>query len=234
MRYNWAGDVITRDTIVPNKRSVIGYSGKLIPTDIREWIKPPPNNKLSEALSQIKDLPQDKKPGSFDKRAILIWDYVAKEITYVYDKDAHGLPDFWMFPEELLTTALGDCEDSTYLLCSLLLASGISPFCVRAVLGSVYDEKGDFLGGHAWPCYLDEEGKWRLLESTLDQIPKGMPVADKLAQEGRKFRYIPSLCLNQYHLWHITPSSLDLARFTDLKHTKLGSRLLAANNKKGR
>lgn len=228
MRYNWAGDVITRDTIVPNKRSVIGYPDKLIPTDIREWIKPPPNNQLSKALSQIEDLPLAKYLGSFNQRAILIWAYVAKEITYVYDKDAHGLPDFWMFPEELLTTKLGDCEDSTYLLCSLLLASGISPFCVRAVLGRVYDENGKLLGGHAWPCYKDEEGFWRLLESTLDTIPKEMPAADELAKEGQRFRYEPSLSFNQYHLWGIAPegapSSLELTRLSGLKHAKLGSR----------
>jgi len=220
VRYNWAGDIIVRDTLVPNKRAVVGYKDRFIPTDIREWMKEPPNNKLSEALSEIPSLPEWKEAGSFNRRAIAIWDYVAKKITYVYDKEAHGLPDFWMLPEEVLTLEKGDCEDSTFLLCSLLLASGISPFCVRAVLGIVYDKKGDPLGGHAWCCYLDELGKWRLLESTLNAIPATMPLADSLAKEGTEFRYEPMLCFNQYHLWLIKPSTMDISKYLKLAKAK--------------
>jgi len=215
--YNWAGDIIVRDTLVPNKRAVVGYKDKYIPTDIREWMKEPPNNKLSEALSEIKELPKNREAGSFDRRAMLIWDYVARKITYVYDKEAHGLPDFWMLPEEVLTIKKGDCEDSTFLLCSLLLASGISPFCVRAELGVVYNRKGDLLGGHAWPCYLDEMGNWRLLESTLDSIPNRMPLADNLAKEGTEFRYEAMLCFNRQHLWLIKPSVANLSQYLEIR-----------------
>ncbi|MBA7492531.1 hypothetical protein ES702_03081 [subsurface metagenome] len=224
IRYNWAGDIITRDTLVPNKRTVVGYKDRFIPTDIREWIRRPPNNKLSEALSEIPDLPEGKEASSFNRRARLIWDYVAKKITYVYDKEAHSLPDFWMLPEEVLTLKKGDCEDSTYLLCSLLLASGISPFCVRAVLGIVYDKKGNVLGGHAWPCYLDELGKWRLLESTLNTIPYVMPLADSLAKEGTEFRYEPMFCFNQYHLWLIKPSTTEIRGYLTISKAKIDSR----------
>jgi len=219
-RYNWAGDIIIRDTLVPNKRAVVGYKDRLIPTDIREWMKEPPNNKLSEALSEIKDLPKWKRLGSFDWLARLIWDYVAKKITYVYDKEAHGLPDFWMLPEEVLTLEKGDCEDSTFLLCSLLLASGISPFCVRAELGRVYDENGDLLGGHAWPVYLDEQGKWRLLESTLDSVPERMPLADSFTLPDIEFQYEPLLCFNQYHLWLVKPSTMDISKYLKLAKAK--------------
>lgn len=224
VRYNWAGDIIVRDTLVPNKRAVVGYKDRFIPTDIREWVKEPPNNKLSEALSEIPNLPEWKEANSFNQRAMLIWEYVAKKITYVYDKEAHGLPDFWMLPEEVLTLEKGDCEDSSFLLCSLLLASGISPFCVRAVLGIVYDKRGDPLGGHAFPCYLDEIGKWRLLESTLDTIPATMPLADNLAKEGTEFRYEPMLCFNQYHLWLIKPSTMDISKYLKLNKAKANER----------
>lgn len=230
MTYNWAGDVITRDTVVPDKRIVTGYPKKFIPTDIREWIKAPPNNKLSEALSEIKELPNTKEAGSFDKRAMLIWDYVAKRIRYVYDKNAHKLPDFWMVPEETLSIKRGDCEDSALLLCSLLLASGISPFCVRAALGTIYNEKDKLIGGHAWPIYLDEGGDWRILEATLDKIPDTMPMADELTRGKLKFRYLPSLCFNQYHLWHIGSSSLNLEGYIQFREVKANIRLIS--NKK--
>lgn len=224
MRYNWAGDVIIRDTVVPNKRAIIGYTDKLIPTDIREWIKSPPNNELSEALSEIKELPKDKTAGSFDRRAILIWNYVAKKIAYVYDKEAHNMPDFWMMPEEILSIELGDCEDSSYLLCSLLLASGISPFCVRATLGLVYDKSGNLLGGHAFPTYLDEGGKWRLLESTLDSVPDRMPLADDLTKNGIKFQYKPTLCFNQYHLWEIEPPTEGIGGYLILSKARINKK----------
>ena len=214
--YQWAGDIIVRDTLVPNKRAVVGYEDKLIPTDIREWMKEPPNNKLSKALSEIEGLQMTREAGTFDERTMLIWDYVARKITYVYDKEAHGLPDFWMLPEEVLTIEKGDCEDSTFLLCSLLLASGISPFCVRAELGVVYDKSNNPLGGHAWPCYLDEMGNWRLLESTLDSVPDRMPLADDLTKEGTEFRYEPMLCFNKQHLWLIKPSSIDINEYLKL------------------
>jgi len=205
MRYNWAGDVITRDTIVEGKRCVVGYDDRLVPADIREWLKPLPNCMISSTLSELPDLPRGKEPGSFDDRAWMIWDFVTQYITYIYDKKAHDLPDFWMVPEELLRIKQGDCEDSTFLLASLLLASGISPFCVRAVLGIVRDKNGEVLGGHAWPIYLDEGGKWRLLESTLKAMPHRMPLADSLTKKGLTFQYEPMLCFNQYHLWTLGP-----------------------------
>ena len=224
-RYNWAGDFILRDTIVANKSTVVGYKDKLIPTDVREWVKEPPNNKLSEALSDPGiGLPQGRQTGSFDRRAYLIWEYVAKKIEYVYDKKAHGMPDFWFFPEETLSLGKGDCEDSTFLLCSLLLASGISPFCVRAELGRVYDENGDLLGGHAWPVYLDELGKWRLLESTLDKVPGRMPLADSFTLPDIKFQYEPLLCFNQCHLWLVKPSAMDISGYLELAKAKANER----------
>jgi len=223
-RYNWAGDFILRDTIVPNKRAVVGYIDEVIPTDIREWAKEPPNNKLSEALSEIMGLSRTKMAGTFDQRAYLIWEYVAKKVEYVYDKKAHGMPDFWFFPEETLSLGKGDCEDSTFLLCSLLLASGISPFCVRAELGRVYDENGNLLGGHAWPVYLDERGKWRLLESTLDSVPEKMPLADSFTLPDIEFQYEPLLCFNQYHLWLVKPSDKDLGYYCALDKVNIRKR----------
>ena len=64
----------------------------------------------------------------------------------------------------------GDCEDSSFLLATLLLASGISDHCVRVVLGKVISADG--VGGHAWVVYQNENGVWCLLESTLDSVPK--------------------------------------------------------------
>lgn len=222
-KYNWSGDIIVRDTVIDDKRSVLGYTDILIPTDIRRWVRSERSEEIRRALDSIENLPSliDKTSGSFDKRALLIWNYVITHTTYVYDKEAQGMLDFWQFPEESLRIGKTDCEDSSYLLVSLLLASGISPFCVRVCIGTVY-QKGKELGGHAFPVYLDEAGKWRLLESTLDIPQEKMPLADPLTMAGLNFQYVPEFCLNQYHLWQIKPSEISLAE--QLKKKKMNMR----------
>ncbi|MHA1378547.1 MAG: transglutaminase domain-containing protein [Candidatus Helarchaeota archaeon] len=66
----------------------------------------------------------------------------------------------------------GDCEDTSFLLASLLLALGLDIRGVRVVLGISY-EWWDILkiwaGGHAWvEFYSETRGVWDLLESTSD------------------------------------------------------------------
>jgi hypothetical protein len=205
MRYNWAGDVIFRDTVLPNKRFVIGSPGHDIHTDIREWLSNPAEGLvLADALAQIPALPQTKAPGDFDRRAYLVWAYVAERVRYSYDKDARGYDDFWLFADETLSLGVGDCEDTAILLAAMLVASGISRYCVRVALGYLY-EGPKLLGSHAWTVYQDEGGIWRLLESTLDAVPPSLPSADALATPGGPRYYHPDFCFNGEHLWWIRP-----------------------------
>ncbi len=209
MFHNWEGDLILQDTVIEKKRFVIGSPKRQIKTDIREWISFEDNNIMKEILKELvkeKALPEHKTPGSFDRRAMIIWDFVAKHIKYVHDGDKPRKGDFWLFPPEIYTLRRGDCEDSSFLLASLLIASGISPFCVRVVLGEAFDENGKSLGGHCWPVYKNEMGQWCILESTLDNIPSQMPKADKLTAPGQSFQYVPYYCFNNYHLWEILHS----------------------------
>ena len=135
---------------------------------------------------------------------MLVWDLVARCVRYNFDKDRQGYDDFWLFPDESLSLALGDCEDSAILLATLLIAAGISRYCVRVVLGNLYDAHGTLLGGHAWTVYQDEWGIWRLLEATLDHIPSGLPAADALTMPGGRQIYWPEFCFNDAHLWWIS------------------------------
>src|SRR5262249_8564851 len=151
----------------PNKRFVIGAPKRDIATDIREWLTSPRDNLvLTDALAQIPGLPKTKEPGDFIRRAHLIWAFVAAAVRSSYDKDARGYDDFWLFPDETLSLGVGDCEDSSILLAAMLVASGISPYCVRVAMGYLYSGQ-QLLGSHAWVVYQDEVGIWRLLESTL-------------------------------------------------------------------
>lgn len=208
MTFNWEGDLIIQNTSINRKRFVLGSKNKPIKTDIREWISFEDNNitkGIIQKLAKVKGLPTGKTPGSFDMRARILWNYVASEIKYIHDSEKQKKSDFWLFPPEIATLCEGDCEDASFLLASLLISSGISPFCVRVVMGDVYDEKNRLLGGHCWPVYKNEMGEWCILESTLDHLPECMPEADILTSGRQPFRYFPKYCFNNHHLWAILP-----------------------------
>jgi Transglutaminase-like superfamily len=209
MNYNWEGDAILQDTAIDKKRYVIGRKEPLT-TDIREWMSFRDNIIIRDILAELtgkRGLPTTKKPGEFDKRAMVVWRFVTDSIAYMHDTTQYKKDDFWLFPPETYQIGKGDCEDSSFLLATLLLSCGISPFCVRVVMGMAYEGTGKPLGGHCWPIYKTEAGRWCILESTLDKIPARMPDADELAGEGQPFRYEPLYCFNDHHLWEIFSQS---------------------------
>jgi hypothetical protein len=233
MPYNWEGDYIIQNSVIQKKRYVIGSPNRQITTDIREWISAPDNTVMKDILrklAQDEGLPRTKKPGDFDKRAMIIWALVAKSIKYVHDSDKQKKEDFWLFPTEVFTLGRGDCEDGTFLLVSLLIASGISPFCTRVALGEVFDENDQSLGGHCWPVYKNELGQWCILESTLDTIPSRMPEANLLSEGRQSFRYAPYYCFNNYHLWEIAPERKPVSGKNPL-HRYIGPRKRKVNMK---
>ena len=215
--YNWSGDTIIRDTIMWDKRAVLGYPSVYIPTDIREWVCRTDSEVISRAIAEL-DLPTTRGAGTFDLRAWMIWKYVAKAIEYIEDKNACGIDDFWQFPEETLTLKKGDCEDASFLLATLLLATGISEQCVRVILGKVITEVGNF--GHAWVVYQNESGVWCLLEATLDSVPESLVPADICCIPGTKNQYQPQFCLNSSHMWWISPVKASLADYVKIRETK--------------
>ena len=207
---NWAGDVIVRDTIMWDKRAVIGNPGIYIPTDIRAWLSSTNSEVIMRALQEI-DLPRTREAGTFDLRAWRIWDYVATSVEYITDKSSFGQEDFWLFPEETLVLHKGDCEDSSFLLAALLLASGISEHCMRVVLGSVSTPEGAY--GHAWVVYQNELGRWCLLESTLDAVPSEFTPADPFTNPENEYSYHPLFCLNGSHLWSMGATKPQMAEY---------------------
>ncbi len=211
---NWAGEAIIRDTIVYDKRAVVGSTGILIPTDIRDWLSHTRSKVIARALQEI-GLPVSRDSGTFDMRTWLIWDYVTRSIDYVTDKSAFGLEDLWLFPEETLMLGKGDCEDTSFLLASLLLASGISEQCVRVVMGRVASPAGAY--GHAWVVYQCESGQWCLLETTLESAPPRLAPADPFTLPGNQYQYQPQFCLNSSHLWSMTQMKAELADYLNIR-----------------
>jgi hypothetical protein len=87
------------------------------------------------------------------------YNYVALNIKYITDKAHYGYPEVWAMPSETLKRGLGDCEDSSFLLCSLLLALEVPAHVVFGVY------KGE---GHAW-VEAGFNGIGGILETTGDQ-----------------------------------------------------------------
>jgi len=109
--------------------------------------------------------------------------------NYFESQSCHQISaDFWQMASETLRTlrlnrkkanerGVGDCEDTSVLLVDLFLEKGWKAY---EVLGRVYRED-KLLGGHGWPIVQDENGDFRLVESTLDEPkkwPDGYPHVD--------------------------------------------------------
>lgn len=221
-QYNWDGDRIIFDSIVPSSRSPIGRTeGGEYDIDVREFLVSENNAVIKRTLQ--KDLPKfmrhiQAKPsqflkrskGAFDFRANIIAAFVSENIRYE-SKDGR---DPWQFPDETLFLKSGDCEDIAFLLASLLLASGISAYNVRVVLGRVRvhaAKKTDH--DHMWVMYKSESGRWLLLEplhlNAEQPEAHSQPLSDATPEADCTIEYIPQFMFNTDHLWLVGDGHVD-------------------------
>jgi hypothetical protein len=227
-RWNWDGDRIIHECIVPASRPVPGYPPKKssYDIDVREFLVSRRNEVMRKTLRRdIKSFVQNtpganwelfrsRSEGSFDHRAHLIEAFVSEKIAYKAARQ-----DYWQFPDETLWVKEGDCEDRALLMASLLLASGVSGYNVRVALGKLRVSRKSGKGrehDHAWVMYKNEEGHWTLLEPLhLHREAKGafQPARPSGLSQAE---YIPYFVFNDVHLWEVCgpdpcPSFRDLA-----------------------
>jgi hypothetical protein len=96
---------------------------------------------------------------SMTNRLRAAYNFVTSNMRYESDMKQFGYEEVWQYPESTLKRRMGDCEDLSFLLCSLELALGVN---ARMVFG-VY--KGE---GHAW-VWAEADGASGILESTSGQ-----------------------------------------------------------------
>jgi hypothetical protein len=206
--WNWDGDIIIQQPIVPSGRTIIG-SRKSYDIDVREFLTSNRNAVMERVIR--KTIPgylrknggdtkrfTAREKGSFDYRAAAITNFVADTIAYKANKGQ----DPWQFPDETLVLKAGDCEDRAFLLASLLLASGISPFNFRVAFGQV--KVGDISHDHMWVMYKNERGQWAVIEP----LRLGLALADEQVPEVKssfqplpEIEYVPKFLFNDTHLW---------------------------------
>lgn len=211
--WNWDGDFIIHNSIVPSARPAIGTRGRMYSMDVREFLITERNETVRETLgTEVRkyiqgakfgtwDLFTSRSMGSFDFRANVLASFVARRIKYRLRKGR----DPWQFPDETLELGRGDCEDRAFLLASLLLGSGISSFNVRVALGAVRLFKGIRRAGefdHMWVMYKAEDGQWTVLEPLLPPTPPRGFGRDRKPR-ALHAEYVPQFLFNDSHLWAV-------------------------------
>ena len=217
--WNWSGDEIVHEPIIRASRLVPGTK-KRYAIDIREFLTTTNNAVVGRALGQlISGLPaQDQAlfrshaAGSFDFRADEVARFVGKLRYKSSPNRTARCPDAWLFPDETLAQGYGDCEDLAFVLAALLMASGVSPYCVRVALGTLHIalprgkvQKHD----HCWVMYQNEGGVWEILEP-LRVAASGISKASKpkRLEAVPATEYIPHYVFNTDHLWYVRSPSL--------------------------
>ncbi|UCF83548.1 MAG: hypothetical protein JSV50_20665 [Desulfobacteraceae bacterium] len=229
-KWRWSGDEIVADPIIPAARKVPGTKKTHYDIDIREYLAMEGNAVVREKLREISLSLSEKdrerflarKAGSFDFRARTILAFVSK-LKYIGSKRK---ADEWFFPEETLANGGGDCEDLAFVIASLLVESGISPYCVRVALGHFIDHgrgEGENTWDHAWVVYFTEGGVWEILEplalvklkAKASPSKKGLAVPKEVLPVG-EIEYVPFFVFNRHHLWRIRSGNrIAAGNFTD-------------------
>ena len=217
-RWNWDGDRIVPETIVPSGRPVVGGRKQYL-ADVREYLASSQNAVLRHTINDdVQKLVRrlhgkqanrywnlfcSREPGSFDFRARMVRAYVSEHIAY--GKLDPNNP--WQFPEETLVLRSGLCEDRAFLLAGLMLAAGISSFNVRVALGDVeFTSAGNVARhDHMWVMYKDELGQWLLLEPLLQSRHGRSPAGRR--NRALEARYRPKFLFNDCHLWQVSSSN---------------------------
>lgn len=130
-----------------------GY-GSLPDAYYNEYYRP---NDVANAAQYIRD----NSFGGHTFGKIVTW--VKDNIEFKYDSDVWGINDYWQDPLLTMQIRSGDCEDSAFLVSSMLLALGYETYCVSGVLVKA---DGTPLFGHAWTEVKAENGIWYWLDAT--------------------------------------------------------------------
>ncbi len=232
--WNWNGDEIVHLPIVPASRTIPGSKSKSrYNIDIREYLTTTNNAVVGERLGDIiKKLSAEDQAkfrshlqGSFDFRADTILESF-RDLRYLPKANVTpGCPDAWLYPDETLHEKGGDCEDLAFLLAALLMASGISGYCVRVALGRLHitlpdgkEQKHD----HCWVMYQNEASVWEILEPMTKvggRTGKSRPGRGK--QLAQKVEYVPHFVFNVDHLWLIHSRNISKnTKFDDYCRTR--------------
>ncbi|MGO8928980.1 MAG: hypothetical protein ACLQU3_19100 [Limisphaerales bacterium] len=218
--WNWSGDEIIHKPVIPACRP-IPRTGQRYPIDIREYLTTANNAVVSDRLTGLvkasppaeQALFRSHSRGSFDFRTDKIAQFFGT-LRYLksYNKTRY-CPDAWLYPDETLAQGGGDCEDLAFLLAALLMAAGVSNYCIRVALGSllIHVPRGKARKhDHCWVMYQNESGVWEIIEPTVLVDRKALASTGQDAPvESYATEYVPHYVFNADHLWLIRSAHVD-------------------------
>lgn len=156
-------------TVYPDS-PISGHAWPTTEPEPRSFITPECPFVVESLRGIIGDPPYELTKEGFDA----IRDWVACGIEYKSDQDRAGRSDDWQTPQETLKKPrVGDCEDFSVLLCSLLRAYGVGAEHVFVVIGVDGRDNGHVFLIENW--YLG--GDWRAIEPQAPaQSRRGFPL----------------------------------------------------------
>jgi len=111
------------------------------------WLREQFYSASPELKEQVKKIVNHIKADDFDKRALTLYHWVAKNITYTSDHKKWGYAEKWEDVNNVFETRKGDCESGALLLYVMCRLAGIPEYKLFIIAGSVQG------GGHAWVAY---------------------------------------------------------------------------------
>lgn len=103
--------------------------------------------------------------GTDDEIALESLKYVIKNVKYQSDTTTNNMSEYWQFPYQTLNSKIGDCEDGSLLLASIMLYNKIPSWKIRVNCGYVVNPYTNNTEGHAYTTYYCEETKtWITLD----------------------------------------------------------------------
>lgn len=141
----------------------------------RTWQKIPIDCEINQFIqpNQFEVQRLRKKIGaqesSFYNRVYSTAVYVSKNMTWTDDKSLAASGDYYLYPEEIIVSKKGDCEDHAFLMASLVEG-------VNVAYGFYLQENGDKFG-HAFNVF-EENGIIYIID-TVGDVPEVKVYPDK-------------------------------------------------------
>jgi hypothetical protein len=110
--------------------------------------------------------------GTMEEKCLAAWGLIAQRVAYCLDKhQREAIHDCWLPAHETWQREVGDCEDHSILLASMLTHLGVNVWLVWGEADG---------GGHAW-VEVEIDGDLRLMETTAKQpLPLHLPLVKEV------------------------------------------------------
>lgn len=150
----------------PIDKAAIKLGAVIIPDKIytqkRKWQNKPIAIRVNDMIVRQYEPDKIKKTFSTYQNQLLVealGNWSARNLTWTDDKTLDKSGDYYLYPEEIVVSKKGDCEDHSFLNASW------NPDIVGVGYGYYTDKTGKRFG-HAWNLYTDDKGKLRIMDTT--------------------------------------------------------------------